>query len=237
MGPKQAGKNAKHTEVPQGESQEEGAAGGLPVPGQLPEVSHDEDMTSVSAMLQQCLKFQRELTEPWNKEVIKDMRWSQLHIQVNNLREDFEQQPREGPQSLSAPHSEEPALQSPPWNEVTGMGWSQSAVPRLEESDDIEQYLTTFERLAAAYQWPEGDWAVRLVPHLTGKARSAYVSMAAGDTLTYRRVKEAILTKYEINQEVYRQRFRDPDIRQGETPCELYHRLRDLYHKWIRPGE
>ncbi len=29
---------------------------------------------------------------------------------------------------------------------------------RLEDSDDIEHYLLTFERLAEVYQWPKEDW-------------------------------------------------------------------------------
>ncbi|KAL2091602.1 hypothetical protein ACEWY4_013865 [Coilia grayii] len=126
-----------------------------------------------------------------------------------------------------------PALVAPaPAAPVT---WSRAAIPRLEKGDDIEQYLTTFERLATAYRWPREDWAVFLVPYLTGKARSAYVAMDMDYAMEYDQVKEAILCKYEISQDVYRRRFREPDIRQGETPRELYMRLKDLFQKWIRP--
>ncbi|KAL3992396.1 hypothetical protein ACER0C_012021 [Sarotherodon galilaeus] len=59
--------------------------------------------------------------------------------------------------------------------------------------------------------------------------------MAAEDTGDYQKVKEAIFSKYDINEEVYRQRFRDPDIRPGESPKEFYNRLKDLYGKWIQP--
>ncbi|KAL2099489.1 hypothetical protein ACEWY4_003883 [Coilia grayii] len=114
--------------------------------------------------------------------------------------------------------------------------WSRAAIPRLEEGDDIEQYLTTFERLATAYRWPREDWAMFLVPYLTGKARRAYVAMDMDHAMEYNQVKEAILSKYEISQDVYRRRFREPDIRPGESPRELYTRLKDLFHKWIRPS-
>lgn len=63
-----------------------------------------------------------------------------------------------------------------------------------------------------AYQWPEVDWAVRLIPHLTGKVSASYVAIAAEDTFQYKKVKETILAKYEINEEVSWQRFREPDI-------------------------
>ena len=109
------------------------------------------------------------------------------------------------------------------------------AVPKLEEGDDIEQYLTTFERLAAAYRWPRTEWAVYLVPYLTVRARAAYVAMDILEAMDYSKVREAILSKYEISEEIYRQRFRDPDVRPGETPKELYNRLKDNYRKWIKP--
>lgn len=101
------------------------------------------------------------------------------------------------------------------------MPWSRTTIPWLEEGDDIEQYLTTFEQLAHAYRWPKQEWAVFLVPYLSGRA------------LDYDRVKEAILNKYEINEEVYRRWFQELDVRPGETPWELYNRLKDLFCKWV----
>lgn len=35
---------------------------------------------------------------------------------------------------------------------------------------------------------------------------------------------------------MYWRTFREPDIRPGETPRELYTRLKDLFHKWIPPA-
>lgn len=48
---------------------------------------------------------------------------------------------------------------------------------------------------------------MRLVPYLSGRAQAAYVAMAAEDTGDYEKVKEAFFSKYDINEEVYRQRF------------------------------
>lgn len=41
--------------------------------------------------------------------------------------------------------------------------------------DDIEHFLIAFERIAVSWKWPKSDWVYRLIPLLTGKARSAYV--------------------------------------------------------------
>lgn len=69
----------------------------------------------------------------------------------------------------------------------------------MSETDDVEHYLATFERIAMACRWPTTDWAVRLVPLLMGKARAAYVHIDMVDSLDYEKVKAAILAKYDIN--------------------------------------
>lgn len=104
---------------------------------------------------------------------------------------------------------------------------------RLEDSDDIEHYLLTFERLAEVYQWPKEDWAIHLIPLLTGKARAAFVAMDPSHTQDYDVVKTAILKKYEINAETYRLRFRNLNTPVDESPQELYIRLKDLFCKWV----
>ena len=78
----------------------------------------------------------------------------------------------------------------------------------FEEHEDIEHYLTTFERLATACQWPLETWVLYLVPLLKGKARTAYVAMTFDDSQDYVKVKQAILDKFNIKAETYRQRFR-----------------------------
>ncbi|KAL2089340.1 hypothetical protein ACEWY4_014028 [Coilia grayii] len=79
-----------------------------------------------------------------------------------------------------------------------------------------------------------GPPALEDQPAAPHRARAAYVAMDIEEAMDYDRVKEAILMKYEINKEIYRERFREPDIRLGETPKERYHRLKDLYKKWIK---
>ncbi|KAK7898999.1 hypothetical protein WMY93_019852 [Mugilogobius chulae] len=105
----------------------------------------------------------------------------------------------------------------------------------LAPDDDIEHFLTTFERMAQVCRWPDEEWDVRLVPLLTGKARSAYVVMDMKDAEDYDKVKDAILAKYEITSETYRRRFRSLHIEPNETPRELYVRLKELFTRWIQP--
>uniref|UniRef100_A0A671RWP3 Gypsy retrotransposon integrase-like protein 1 n=1 Tax=Sinocyclocheilus anshuiensis TaxID=1608454 RepID=A0A671RWP3_9TELE len=70
-------------------------------------------------------------------------------------------------------------------------------------------------------RWPRQDWVLHPLPLLTGKARAAYVAMDPDDALNYDDVKQAILDKFEINNEMYRQRFRLYSAQEDETPREL----------------
>ena len=63
---------------------------------------------------------------------------------------------------------------------------------RLTEADDVEAYLTTFERLMQLGRIAEESWTLWLAPQLTGKAQQAYAALSATDATDYRKVKEAI---------------------------------------------
>ena len=97
---------------------------------------------------------------------------------------------------------------------------------------DIEAYLTTFERVMAAYEIPKERWAYKLAPQLVGKAQQAYTAMPRDDAGNYKKVKRAILLRYDVNEESYRQRFRVASRKDNETNRELVARLADLADKW-----
>ena len=110
-------------------------------------------------------------------------------------------------------------------------------VAKLTEDDDIEAYLTTFERLMKAYEIREERWAFKLASQLVGKAQQAYAAMNPEDAKDYAQLKKAILRRYDINEESYRQRFRSISRKQGETNRELAARLGDLAEKWMQGCE
>lgn len=53
----------------------------------------------------------------------------------------------------------------------------------------------------------------------------------------YSDLKAALLLKFDISPETYRQRFRAVTVPAGENPTETYHRLKALYRWWIRPDQ
>ena len=108
---------------------------------------------------------------------------------------------------------------------------------KLTDEDDIESYLTTFERIMAANEVSQDRWSFQLAPQLTGKAQQAYAALPPEKAKTYDTVKEAVLRLYDINEETYRQRFLKLRPQEGESPQELITRLKDLAARWARESK
>ena len=106
-------------------------------------------------------------------------------------------------------------------------------IAKLTEQDDIEAYLTTFERTMQTAKVGEDTWAIRLSQQLTGKAQQAYAAMRDTDATNYQRIKDDILKRYNnISEETYRQRFRAAKLGVGETYSELVVRQSSKAGSW-----
>ncbi|KAE8630357.1 hypothetical protein XENTR_v10000796 [Xenopus tropicalis] len=123
--------------------------------------------------------------------------------------------------------------QSPKPQETTSL--KDLRLTKLTAEDDIESYITMFERVAKTCLWPKDQWVVRLAPYLTGKAQKAYSSLNARDAQDYDYVKDAIFHRYELNVETFRQRFRAYRYSNFDGPREAYAQLHELLLKWIQP--
>ena len=99
---------------------------------------------------------------------------------------------------------------------------------KLGEGDDVEAYLTTFERIMEVNEVNRERWQFQLAPQLTGKAQQAYAALTPDDAKSCDAVKTAILRRYNINEETHRQRFRGLKPKEDESPRELITRLQDL---------
>lgn len=208
--------------------------------GQVFDQETEGDVLELKRMFQRFMQDQQDRdTRQAQEEARQETRWRSLQHQFRLLQGEVSQ--RGALEDLRGGGAGEPE-DSPrasygSRNMSHGYALQEPKLQPLCESDDIEHYLTTFERIAEVCRWPREDWAIRLIPLLTGKARSAYVAMDVADAVDYAQVKAAILKKYSINHETYRQRFRVMDVLEEETPKELYVRLKDLYMKWVRPAE
>lgn len=104
---------------------------------------------------------------------------------------------------------------------------------KLTETEDIESYLTTFERMMREYEVARERWTFRLAPQLTGKAQQAYASLNPEDAADYTILKDAILRCYDISEETYRRKFRSVQRKDSEGYAKLEARLHDLLRKWM----
>lgn len=206
------------------QDKDQGAIGGAPEasvqPAGVPSAGGDAAITALAHMFESFMRYQRERDERQERETARrEQHYKVLSHQVNQMQLDMERTRVSGTDSDGM---------------AAGVKGQEPRLARLEDTDDIEHFLTTFERLAEVYQWPRGDWAIRLIPLLTGKARSAFVAMNPSQTQDYDQLKQAILKKYEISTETYRLRFRSLNTPMHESPQELYTRLKDLFCKWVQ---
>lgn len=90
-------------------------------------------------------------------------------------------------------------------------------LPFLEDKDDLESYLRTFERAAKTQEWPDEEWAPRLGTLLKGKAQEVYVLMSDDDAADYDTLKNTLLNRFRLTAEEYRKNFRAARRQPGES--------------------
>ena len=110
-------------------------------------------------------------------------------------------------------------------------------LPKFIEGQDIEVFLTSFERLAVVHNWPKTQWPVHLIPQLSGKALEAYTRMSLTESKNYDAVKRAILERYGLNSWEYREKFRSCRQASGETYREFSVRLKSYFDHWEETEE
>ena len=107
-------------------------------------------------------------------------------------------------------------------------------LPKLQDSDDIEAYLYTFERHMETYKVERTYWVAQLAPLLRGMAQKAYMAVPRESSNDYQEVKEAILRRYDIGEDTYRQRFAEAVPQEKESFSQFSARVGDLLDKWAR---
>ncbi|KAM9719837.1 uncharacterized protein ACNS7B_020492 [Menidia menidia] len=108
---------------------------------------------------------------------------------------------------------------------------------RMTEQDDPQSFLGAFEATAAACGWPEEEWAVRLLPLLSGLAQTAALSLPASSRGRFREVKRAVLDRLGLSAEDHRRRFRGAQLGPEDRPFTYAQQLKDAATRWLQPGE
>ena len=92
-----------------------------------------------------------------------------------------------------------------------------------EKTDDIDSYLFRFETHATALKWDKAHWVTYLFALLEGTALTLFHSLSDTEdgTVTYEKLKSALLKKFQCTPEGFRKRFRESKPTAGK-PFETY---------------
>ena len=109
---------------------------------------------------------------------------------------------------------------------------TQIKFPKFVEGQDPDIFLRSFEKLALLHKWDKSQWAVRLVPLLSGKALEAYSRVSDADSGNYDAIKLAILKRYELTAEAYREKFRGSKQLKDESFKDFVVRTEGYLKHW-----
>ena len=87
-----------------------------------------------------------------------------------------------------------------------------------DRNDDLDSYLSRFERYAAVARWERNVWATNLNGLLSGEALDVYTRLSQDDATDYEKLKLALLRRYNFTDHDYRQCFKEARPEGKESP-------------------
>ena len=105
-------------------------------------------------------------------------------------------------------------------------------LPFLDDKDDLEAYLCTFERTAKLQEWPKEEWGPRLGALLKGKARDAYCKLPDEEANDYELLKAALYSRFCLTHVEYRKRFLQARRLPQESIMEYANRIELMFDRW-----
>ena len=117
----------------------------------------------------------------------------------------------------------------------------QSALPRMQafnaNSDDLDAYISRFERHATLSKWPKEAWAPALGNLLTGRALECYSRLQSNEAGDYGKLKHALLQHFALTAEGFRKRFREAKQKDGESFAQFAARVSGYANRWVELSE
>jgi transposase InsO family protein len=102
-----------------------------------------------------------------------------------------------------------------------------------DDKDDLDAYLSRFERTCVMYGVDQANWSVQLARFLKGKALEVYQRIPEDSLRDYQYLKRALLKRFQLSEMGYRKRFKQSQLETGETPEQYVARLRRYLSKWL----
>ena len=101
----------------------------------------------------------------------------------------------------------------------------------LKESDDIEDYLETFERTAQLEELDREDWTQYLLLLLTGDARA--IANEQVMEIGYDDLKQELFQRYNVRPEAHRRKLRGLRWKTGDDTGKLGRQAVTLAKRWL----
>ena len=122
-----------------------------------------------------------------------------------------------------------------------GQGIVSAKFPKLsafdESKDNMDSFLFCFEKYVVAQGMKPEDWAMSLSALLSGTALEVYHRLGKDDSDDYQKLKKALLKRYGMTEEGFRNKFRNSRVEKGETPSQFVDRLTNYFERWVEFGE
>ena len=118
----------------------------------------------------------------------------------------------------------------------TGLTLHKMSVNVSQCHDDPQTFMEMFEATVAACGWLVAEWAVRLLPLLSGDAQTAALSLPAPSRGQSGEIKRAVLDRLGLSAEDHRRRFRGSKLGPADRPFGFAQQLKDAATGWLQPG-
>ena len=195
------------------------------------------------AYIRDCLKQEREREaekeeneRKLQKEKEENERKDKLELEQQRLRMEFEER-----EKIRQHELELERIRSQSGTSVGNVSMRAnvgSTLPKLppfvDHKDDLDSFLTRFERFGETNGWPREDWPVHLSALLTGRALDCFCRLSTEEANNYESVKMALQRRYNLTEEGYRLKFRQCNPEDGESATMFIVRLRTYLERWVK---
>ncbi|KAK8767036.1 hypothetical protein V5799_006182 [Amblyomma americanum] len=130
--------------------------------------------------------------------------------------------------------SDSASVQSEPTSRFTVVSPHKLVAPFNDKTDDLDAYLTRFEGVAEAQKWPRDQWATAHSICLAGEALTVFRRVPGADAVDYDKVKRALLLRFRLTEEGFRQKFLTEAPHEHETPSQFFSRLENFWERWVQ---
>ena len=107
----------------------------------------------------------------------------------------------------------------------------------FEEGEDVEQYLTKFQKIMEMQNYDIETWTNRLHPLLTGKALETFHRLDVDEAADFEIVRREILQRYRKDAEYYRRKFRESTKETDETFPQYVTRMERYIDRWFEQAK